>query len=74
MCIRDRVYLNTDGVRDQFGGPNNRKLGRKRFADILVLHAALPLKERKKAIQKDLLLWKGANTKVDDATLVGFEV
>ncbi len=70
----DQVYLNTDGVRDQFGGPNNRKLGRKRFADILVRHAALPLKERKKAIQKDLLLWKGANAKVDDATLVGFEV
>ena len=70
----DQVYLNTDGVRDQFGGPNNRKLGRKRFADILVRHAALPLKERKKAIQKDLLLWKGANAKVDDATLVGFEI
>ena len=70
----DQIYLNTDGVRDQFGGPNNRKLGRKRFADILVRHAALPLKERKKAIQKDLLLWKGANAKVDDATLVGFDV
>ena len=54
-------------------GPNNRNSGAS-GADILVRHAALPLKERKKAIQKDLLLWKGANAKVDDATLVGFEV
>ena len=70
----DQFYLNTDGVRDQFGGPNNRKFGRKRFADLLIRHSGLPLMERKRAIQKDLLLWKGANAKVDDATLIGFEI
>ena len=70
----DQFYLSTDGVRDQFGGTRNRKLGRKRFADLLTHHAHLPLAERKKAIQRELLLWKGANAKVDDATLIGFEV
>ncbi|MGB0510660.1 MAG: SpoIIE family protein phosphatase [Flavobacteriales bacterium] len=69
----DQFYLSTDGVRDQFGGTRNRKLGRKRFADLLTHHAHLPLSERKKAIQQELLVWKGANAKVDDATLIGFE-
>lgn len=67
----DQFYMITDGVRDQFGGEKNRKLGRKRLCDILAKHAALGSKEREKAIQKDLLIWKGANAKVDDATLVG---
>jgi len=70
----DQFYLSTDGVRDQFGGTRNRKLGRKRFADLLMHHAHLPLAERKQAIQRELLLWKGANAKVDDATLIGFEI
>ena len=70
----DQFYLSTDGLRDQFGGTRNRKLGRKRFADLLTNHAHLPLADRKKAIQRELLLWKGANAKVDDATLIGFEV
>ena len=69
----DQVYMITDGVRDQFGGEHNRKLGRKRFADILAKHAALGTFERERAIQQDLLIWKGANTKVDDATLVGIQ-
>ena len=70
----DQFYLSTDGVRDQFGGTRNRKLGRKRFADLLTHHAHLPLADRKQAIKQELLLWKGANAKVDDATLIGFEI
>lgn len=70
----DQFYLSTDGVRDQFGGTRNRKLGRKRFSDLLTHHAHLPLGERKQAIQQELLLWKGANAKVDDSTLIGFEI
>ena len=69
----DQFYMITDGVRDQFGGEKNRKLGRKRLCDILAKHSALPNVERQKAIQKDLLIWKGANPKVDDATLVGIQ-
>ena len=69
----DQFYMITDGVRDQFGGEKNRKLGRKRLCDILAKHTLLPAVEREKAIQKDLLIWKGANAKVDDATLVGIQ-
>lgn len=69
----DQFYMITDGVRDQFGGSSNRKLGRKRLADILARNGHLPPVEREKAIQHALLIWKGANAKVDDATLVGIQ-
>ena len=63
----------SDGIRDQFGGERNRKMGRKRLCDILAKNSALKTVDREKAIQKDLLIWKGANAKVDDATLVGIQ-
>lgn len=69
----DQFYILSDGVRDQFGGERSRKLGRKRLCDILAKHHKLPHTKREKAIQKDLLIWKGANAKVDDATLVGIQ-
>ena len=69
----DQLYMVTDGVRDQFGGERNRKLGRKRLADIMAQCSPLGMIEREKALQQALLLWKGPNTKVDDATLVGLE-
>lgn len=70
----DQIYLITDGIRDQFGGERGRKLGRKRFADLLESLSHLPVEERHLAIENALLRWKGANAKVDDATLVGFDV
>lgn len=69
----DQFYMSTDGVRDQFGGQSNRKLGRKRLADMLAQHAHLPTNEREDALQRELLMWKGANAKIDDATLVGID-
>ena len=69
----DQFYMISDGIRDQFGGERNRKMGRKRLCDILAKHSTLPSAQREKAIQKDLLIWKGANAKVDDATLVGIQ-
>ncbi len=69
----DQFYMVTDGVRDQFGGEFNRKLGRKRLADILAEYSHLDILERERTIQQALMIWKGANPKVDDATLVGID-
>lgn len=70
----DQIYLITDGIRDQFGGERGRKLGRKRFADLLETLSHLAVEERHLSLENALLRWKGANAKVDDATLVGFDV
>ena len=70
----DQLYLFSDGVTDQFGGARGRKMGRKRLAEMLSDFHMLPMPERKKAIHNALLIWKGANAKVDDATLIGVEI
>lgn len=70
----DQVYLITDGIRDQFGGERGRKLGRKRFADLLESLSPLAVEQRHLALENALLRWKGAHAKVDDATLVGFDI
>ena len=70
----DQLYLFSDGVTDQFGGARGRKMGRSRLATILSDVHMLPMPKRKKAIHNALLIWKGANAKVDDATLIGVEI
>lgn len=69
----DQLYLYSDGITDQFGGPKNKKLGRRRLGEILRTASTVPIADRQKAIQNELLIWKGSHFKVDDATLVGFE-
>ncbi len=70
----DQLYLFSDGVTDQFGGAKGRKMGRNRLAKMLSDFHMLPISERKKAIHNALLIWKGANAKVDDATLIGVDI
>lgn len=69
----DQLYLYSDGITDQFGGPQNKKLGRRRLGEILLKASTAPFLDRQKNIQNELLIWKGSHYKIDDATLVGFE-
>ena len=69
----DQIFLYTDGITDQFGGPKMKKMGRRRLGEILADKSKLPFQDRGKAIQNDLLLWKGGHFKIDDASLLGLE-
>jgi serine phosphatase RsbU (regulator of sigma subunit) len=70
----DRVFLFSDGLPDQFGGPDNKKYKYKRLQEKLVESAHLGLAEQKIFMQKDLVDWQGTNEQVDDILLIGFEV
>jgi len=67
----DQFYLMSDGFKDQFGGEHDRKLGRKRLAEMLAEVGPRSAQERLADIQRFFLLWKGANEQVDDVILVG---
>jgi serine phosphatase RsbU (regulator of sigma subunit) len=67
----DQFYLMSDGFKDQFGGAHDRKLGRKRLAEMLAEVGPRTAQERLADIQRFFLLWKGANEQVDDVILVG---
>jgi serine phosphatase RsbU (regulator of sigma subunit) len=70
----DKFYLGSDGLVDQFGGINNKKIGTKRFSNHLIEIAKLSILEQKVDILKFYNNWKGSNEQVDDILLMGFEV
>ena len=65
------IYLSTDGYIDQFGGPDGKKLMKKRFAEFLESIQSLPLDEQKSALQNKFNEWKGPLNQVDDVLVAG---
>jgi serine phosphatase RsbU (regulator of sigma subunit) len=65
------VYLTTDGVFDQVGGPRRHAFGRKRFYRLLATHAGQPMAEQGAALRAALADWQGDEPQRDDITAVG---
>jgi serine phosphatase RsbU (regulator of sigma subunit) len=64
----------TDGVKDQFGGPQNKKL--KSTGKIQLIKNAIAEKPESisQEISNQIDLWKGANDQTDDITIFGWGV
>ncbi|MBI3510532.1 MAG: SpoIIE family protein phosphatase [Bacteroidetes bacterium] len=67
----DMLYLFTDGVVDQFGGPSNKKFTSKRLRELLMNVHALPVAEQKTKISAIIEEWKNNNEQTDDVCLIG---
>jgi serine phosphatase RsbU (regulator of sigma subunit) len=65
-----RLFLYTDGITDQFGGENDRKLGSGRLLKMITESAALPLDEQGQTLVKGFDAWKGDQKQTDDVLLV----
>ena len=65
------IYLTTDGYIDQFGGPEGKKLMKKRFAQFLTSIQSLPMDKQKETLLKQFNEWKGSLNQVDDVLVVG---
>ncbi len=70
----DWVYVTTDGYKDQFGGPKNKRLMYKNLTALLKENAALSAKEQKQKLETFFLEWKGSNEQIDDVCILGFKV
>jgi serine phosphatase RsbU (regulator of sigma subunit) len=69
----DVIYLYTDGVTDQFGGPSSKKFGSKNLLSLLEKIAVLPMTLQSKFIRNTMSVWQGDNEQVDDICLLGFQ-
>lgn len=70
----DAIYMQSDGLKDQFGGPKNKKLKTE-----ALLHLIKSLAPEKMSIQNSLLTkymdeWRDKNPQVDDMLLIGLRV
>ncbi|MCS7073032.1 MAG: serine/threonine-protein phosphatase, partial [Bacteroidia bacterium] len=70
----DKLYLFTDGITDQFGGENMKKLGSKRFYDLVESVSRLPMKEQMQKIESELVLWKQNQPQTDDILVIGLSL
>jgi serine phosphatase RsbU (regulator of sigma subunit) len=69
----DRMYQFTDGITDQFGGPDGRKFSSKRLKTLLMEIQQMTVEEQVKELRKNFNDWKGGYNQTDDISLVAFE-
>jgi sigma-B regulation protein RsbU (phosphoserine phosphatase) len=68
------VYLTTDGIIDQIGGPKNIAFGKKRYANILLEHHAKPMLEQEEILMTAFYEYQGKQKRRDDVSLMGFKL
>ncbi|MES2836604.1 MAG: tetratricopeptide repeat protein [Bacteroidota bacterium] len=70
----DTLYLQTDGLADQFGGPKGKKFMYKRLNELLLEIHSKPLNEQHKIIETEFEGWRGDLEQIDDVCVVGVRV
>ena len=70
----DTVYLFSDGLSDQFGGTDGKKMKIARLKEHIDEVSKLPMDEQKEAILKFYLDWKGNYDQVDDILFMGVRI
>lgn len=70
----DSLYLFTDGMPDQFGGPKGKKYKYKRLEEQLIKCSDKDPRMQKEFIQNDLKEWMRNNEQVDDILLIGITI
>ncbi len=69
-----KLFLFSDGIQDQFGGENNKKLGRKRFAQKLEEYDSV--EDIATKMEQFIIEWRetGGKGQIDDICLLAFEI
>jgi len=78
----DRIYLFSDGISDQFGGPNGRRFMIKLLRETLITTLTPEIKDQKLLIENKVDEWQAfinPNTslpysQIDDICLMGIKV
>jgi len=70
----DIIYLFTDGYVDQFGGLNNRKIGKTNFQKLLLDIKKLSIAHQKDALNSYFARWQGTNKQIDDVLVIGIKI
>lgn len=70
----DYIYLFTDGLADQFGGPYGKKFKYSRLRELIMKINDLPLSEQGQILENEFLKWKGHLEQVDDILIIGMKL
>jgi serine phosphatase RsbU (regulator of sigma subunit) len=67
----DTIYLFSDGLSDQFGGPDGKKMKIARLKRAIEQVEGMPMADQREAVLKYYHEWKGNFDQVDDILLMG---
>ena len=70
----DCIYLFTDGMADQFGGPKGRKYMYKQLREILLTNCEKSMMEQKNILESSFDAWKKNYFQIDDVTVIGIKI
>jgi serine phosphatase RsbU (regulator of sigma subunit) len=74
----DKIYLFSDGYRDQFGGPSSKKFMSKHLKELIIENSSRSMPEQKEIFEQEIEEWRtGFGTKheqTDDITIAGLEI
>jgi len=70
----DRVCMFSDGYPDQFGGQYNKKMGHKRFKELLLASAHLSMSDQKEFLRQKFNEWKNTEHQTDDMCLMSIQI
>lgn len=70
----DAVYMTTDGLLDQVGGPAGMPFGRRRLLEFVDWARGRPMAEQGEALARQLSIWQGEFSQRDDISVIGFRL
>lgn len=74
LNVGDQIYLFTDGIYDQKGIQDGKKLYLKRFVDVILKNRELPMHRQKIELEEFMIQWMGSKEQMDDMLVFGFEM
>jgi serine phosphatase RsbU (regulator of sigma subunit) len=72
--LGDTIFASTDGFVDQFGGPFGKKYMRRRFRELLIRLAVMPITTHKDELAKEFDGWKAKEEQVDDVLVISIRI
>jgi serine phosphatase RsbU (regulator of sigma subunit) len=70
----DMIYMFSDGLPDQFGGPDGKKMKITRLRTLIERITTLPVDEQEQELERFYREWKGNYDQVDDILFMGIKV
>jgi CheY-like chemotaxis protein len=69
----DAIYMFSDGIIDQFGGPVNRRFMVRHLKEIFFRNYDADMKLQKEILQREINSWKGDLVQTDDIIVMGIK-
>jgi serine phosphatase RsbU (regulator of sigma subunit) len=74
----DKIYLFTDGYRDQFGGPSSKKFMSKQLRELIIENSSKRMEKQKEILEQKIEEWRTGfgikHEQTDDITIAGLEI